>query len=154
MHENYFMYPDELPRLIEHCETFSLDNDVYFCPQLLGSRKRKKDNVQTCPTLWGDLDTASPAVMLVEPSVVVESSPKRYQAYWVLDKPIPAEQAEELCKKIAYYHEEDGADKSGWDLTQLLRVPFTPNFKYEDTPTVTIITANQKKYRPSDFSEY
>lgn len=154
MHENYFMYPDELPRLIEHCETFSLDNDVYFCPQLLGSRKRKKDNVQTCPTLWGDLDTASPAVMLVEPSVVVESSPKRYQAYWVLDKPIPAEQAEELCKKIAYYHEEDGADKSGWDLTQLLRVPFTPNFKYEDTPIVTIISANQKKYRPSDFSEY
>lgn len=154
MLENYFMFPDELPRIIEHCETFSLDNDVYFCPQLLGSRKRKKDNVQTCPSLWGDLDTAAPAVMLVEPSVVVESSPKRYQAYWVLDKPIPGEQAEELCKKIAYYHEEDGADKSGWDLTQLLRVPFTPNFKYEDTPEVTIISANQKKYRPSDFNEY
>ncbi len=154
MQENYFIYPDEIARMIEHCETFSLDNDVYFCPQLLGSRKRNKENIQTCTNLWGDLDTCPPDVLLVEPSVLVESSRGRYQGYWVLDKPIPAEQAEDLSRRIAYYHADDGADKSGWDLSQLLRVPYTYNQKYDDSQVVKILVANQKVYRPSDFGEY
>ena len=154
MNENYFVYPDELPRMLEHVETFSVDNDVYFCPQLLGTRKRNKNNVQTCTTLWGDLDTCPPEVLLVEPTVLVESSHKRYQAYWVLEKPITAEQAEDLSRRIAYYHEDDGADKSGWDLSQLLRVPGTPNLKYDDNQIVKVVSANQKFYRPSDFKEY
>lgn len=154
MQENYFLYPDELARMIEHCEKFAVEHDVYFCPQLLGSRKRNKDNVQTCTTLWADLDQAPPDVMMVEPSVVVESSPKRYQAYWVFDKPISAEQAEELSRRIAYYHEDDGADKSGWDLSQLLRVPYTTNFKYDELPSIKVLKADRRRYRPSDFSEY
>jgi len=154
MNENYFVYPDEIARMIEHCEKFSLDNDVYFCPQLLGTRKRNKENVQTCTNLWGDLDTCPPDLLLVEPTVLVESSPKRYQAYWVLEKPITGEQAEDLSRRIAYYHADDGADKSGWDLSQLLRVPYTSNHKYDEAPTVKVIHANQKHYRPSDFEEY
>lgn len=154
MHENYFMYPDELARMVEHCDKFSTASNVYFCPQLLGSRKRNKDNVQTCTTLWADLDTAPPSLMLVKPTVVVESSKGRYQAYWVLEKPITPEQAEDLSRRIAYYHADDGADKSGWDLTQLLRVPFTYNLKYDDNQIVQIIEANNKSYRPSDFTEY
>lgn len=154
MQENYFVYPDELARMIEHSESFSLENDVYFCPQLLGTKKRNKENVQTTTNLWSDLDLCPPGVLLVEPTVLVESSPNRYQAYWVLDKPIPPEQAEDLSRRIAYYHADDGADKSGWDLTQLLRVPFTYNQKYDDAPVVSIVHANAKAYRPSDFSEY
>jgi len=154
MQENYFVYPDELARMIEHAETFSLESDVYFCPQLLGTKKRNKENVQTTTNLWSDLDLCPPAVLLVEPTVLVESSPNRYQAYWVLDKPIPPEQAEDLSRRIAYYHADDGADKSGWDLTQLLRVPFTNNHKYDTTPVVSIVHANTKQYRVSDFAEY
>jgi hypothetical protein len=154
MLENYFLYPDELARMIEHSEDFSLDNDVYFCPQLLGGRKRNKDNVQTCTNLWSDLDACPPEVLLVEPTVLVESSPKRYQGYWVLDKPVPGEQAEDLSRRIAYYHAEDGADKSGWDLSQLLRVPYTYNNKYEERALVHVLSANQKHYRPSDFDDY
>ena len=154
MQENYFMYPDDLARMIHHCDSFALDNDVYFCPQLLGSRKRNKENVQTCTTLWSDLDTCPPEVLLVEPTVLVESSAKRYQSYWVLESPITGEQAEDLSRRIAYYHADDGADKSGWDLSQLLRVPYTYNQKYDDNPVVSIRSANQKKYRPSDFKAY
>lgn len=154
MVENYFMFPDELPRMLEHSEQFSLENDMYFCPQLLGTKKRNKENIQTCPVLWGDLDTCPPEVLLVEPSILVESSTKRYQGYWVLETPISAEQAEDLSRRIAYYHADDGADKSGWDLSQLLRVPYTFNNKYDESILVKIVHANQKKYRPSDFSEY
>lgn len=154
MQENYFVYPDEIARMIEHAERFSVEHDVYFCPQLLGTKKRNKENVQTCTALWSDLDTCPPEVLLVEPSVLVESSEKRYQAYWVLESPTTGEQAEDLSRRIAYYHADDGADKSGWDLSQLLRVPYTSNFKYDELPEVKVTAANQKKYRPSDFDEY
>lgn len=154
MIENYFMYPDELPKMLDHTEKFYVENDMYFCPQLLGTKKRNKENIQTCPCLWGDLDTCPPETLLVEPSVLVESSPGRYQAYWMLESPITPEQAEDWSRRIAYYHADDGADKSGWDLSQLLRIPYTTNQKYDELPQVRILKATQKRYRPSDFQEY
>lgn len=154
MHENYFMYPDELAKMTEHIESFHLETDMYFCPQLLGSKKRNKENVQTCTNLWSDLDEANPSVLLVDPNIVIESSPKRYQAYWLLDSPITAEQAEDYSRRIAYYHAADGADKSGWDLSQLLRIPFTYNYKYDDRHQVKIRKATDNSNPADAFTVY
>ena len=154
MFENFFHYPNELPQALEHINNFFLEFDVYFCSQLFGKKQRKKDNVQDCPNLWSDLDTCPPDELLVTPSVLIESSPGRYQGLWVLDRAIDASEAEDYSRRIAYYHSASGADKSGWDLTQLLRVPYTQNHKYDPPPTVTISEANNKRYRVSDFSDY
>ena len=154
MHESFFYYPDELVKMLEHIERVSLEYDTYYCSQVFASRKRNKDNVQQAPNAWADLDTCHPDILLVKPTISLETSPERYQALWVFDKPIQAESAEEVSRRIAYYHADDGADRSGWDLTQLLRVPFTTNLKYDEPWEVKILEANQKRYRVSDFNEY
>lgn len=155
MYENYFRYPEELEEMSDHVERFGNQYNVYFCPQLLNQKKRIKENVAICPTIWADLDECPPDRVLVEPSVVTETSPGRYQAFWILERPIAPEEAEDIARRIAYHHSGDGADRSGWDLTQLLRVPRTRNLKYEEHgfPTVKVLEATQKKYRPSDFLE-
>jgi len=44
-----------------------------------------------------------------------------------------------------------GADESGWDLTQLLRVPGTPNHKYPEAPIVKVVTLRNKRYDPEEL---
>ena len=41
-----------------------------------------------------------------------------------------------------------GADKSGWDLTQVLRVPGTRNYKYPGGPTVEVCLVTDEIYHP------
>jgi hypothetical protein len=71
-----------------------------------------------------------------------------------LDQVIPVEVAEDYSKRIAYNYKQDGADPSGWDLTQLLRVPFTTNFKYHEKPLITLATGGSLTEIPvTDFEE-
>ena len=71
----------------------------------------------------------------------------------MFERDVDPDDAEALSQRIAYAHAEDGADRSGWDLTQLLRMPFTYNYKYATTPIVTPIEINRKRYRLEDFDE-
>lgn len=137
-------------RYIDTCMT----QNTYFCPQLLDRPGRKKEDVKYCPNIWADLDECTPDKLLVEPTVVVESSPNRFQAYWSLETPMEPTEAEALARRIAYYHAHHGADRSGWDLSQLLRIPGTRNFKYEDAPEVSTVKVNRSRFRVQDFAEY
>jgi hypothetical protein len=155
--EEYYSYPDQLDQAIQSCERGMIGYNVYFCPQLFKTRKRKKEEVSITPCAWSDLDTCPPEVLQIEPSVIVESSPGRYQAYWVFDRIIDVDDAEDISRRIAYYHADEGADRSGWDLTQLLRVPYTYNYKYGEgtsVPSVTVLDINRNLYRLSDFEVY
>lgn len=154
MYENFFHYPAELDQAVEHVNRFYSEADVYFCPQLLGAKKRIKESAQDCTALWADLDTCPPTSLLVEPSILIESSQGKWQALWLLDTPVPPEVAEDYSRRIAYRHADEGADKSGWDLTQLLRVPLTYNHKYEPRDVVAIPKASNTKYNIEAFSSY
>lgn len=44
-----------------------------------------------------------------------------------------------------------GGDRSGWDLTQLLRPPGTPNFKYAGAPLVRILELEDACYEPAEL---
>lgn len=155
--EQFFKYPEDLPQMLKHIQDNVQGSNIYFCPQLLRDKKRTKESVEVTPNIWSDLDSCRPENMLVEPTVVIESSPDRYQAFWVLEEPIDPDDAEDTSRRIAYHHADQGADRSGWDLTQLLRVPFTFNYKYgsgKSVPEVKIISANRSLYRTKDFSDY
>lgn len=156
-HEEFFRYPEELPQILTAIGTNVKGHNVYFCPQLLRERKRVKENVGSTPNIWADLDFCVPSNMEVEPTVTVESSPGRYQAYWVLDKEYDPDDVEDVSRRIAYKHADEGADRSGWDLTQLLRVPYTYNYKYMTKaviPQVEVLSANRNRYRLTDFEMY
>lgn len=154
--QHYFKFPEDVDSALDIVEASYLQFNVYFCPQLLKVPKLNKENIDSCPSLWADLDECDPENMKVPPSIVIQSSPGRYQAVWVLEDPIPPVEGELLSKRIAYYHADEGCDRSGWDLSQLLRVPNTYNYKrVKDTPDeVVMVTARQGLYRPDDFSDY
>lgn len=154
MHERYFEWPADLDEINTYVENNQKGNNVYFCPQILNKRKRQKISVDTCPSIWADLDDCEPENLLVEPSIVVESSPDKYQAFWIMETPLNPREAEDLARKIAYKHADQGADRSGWDLSQLLRVPDTFNFKYTAMPQVKILSVRGGRYRVGDFEDY
>jgi hypothetical protein len=155
--ETYYRYPDQLRDMHEFVERSKWHGDVYFCAQLLSEPKRTKANVVAATCAWADLDTCHPRTVLVRPTIAIETSPNRYQAFWVFDEARDPLDGENLARRIAYHHANEGADRSGWDLTQLLRIPGTRNFKYGEgasAPVVTIVENTGGKYRLTDFAEY
>lgn len=156
--ETFWEYPAQLDVMLEHIQRVTLTNNVYFCPMILMKEERKKDTVDTCPVAWADLDKCHPDKLLVAPTIVLESSPDRYQAFWVFEESQAPEDVEAINKRIAYHHAKDGCDKSGWDLTQMLRVPYTINHKYglrvSEAPVVKPLRANKSRYRVNDFRKY
>lgn len=157
MDERFFEYPTQVERMVDVIGEQYEDNNVYYCPQLFGARKRVKENVISCPTVWADLDLCPPGALLVEPSVLIRTSPGRTQALWRLEEAVEPSIAEALSKRIAYHHADVGADRSGWDLTQLLRVPGTHNFKYAEEVSelhIRIEKTNRNVYRLNDFAGY
>lgn len=155
LHEHFFEWPARADKMKAFIVDSTEGYNVYFCPQLLSSRRRKKETVTACPAAWADLDDCQPHELLVPPTVLIETSLGRHQALWVFESEVTPEAAEEVSRRIAYYHAESGADKSGWDLTQLLRVPGTRNLKNPDTQLfVDLKKINRTAYRLEDFNAY
>jgi hypothetical protein len=137
---NYFPYPKAAAKAADYALKRSAEGrEVYFCAHLLTERRRKKENAAPVRALWVDLDGCEVPNGELKPTVVVESSPGKRHAYYRLTDAIPPEAAEGLNKRIAA---AIGADPSGFDLTQILRVPGTRNRKYEAAPTVKLLSLN------------
>lgn len=157
--DHWFGYPDELGDAVGLVARMTPSHDVYYCPSLFEAQRRSKETINEITCVWSDLDTCDPTKLLKRPSFTTETSPGRFQAVWVLDEPSDKTAVETISHKIAYYHQADGADTSGWDITQLLRVPYTTNHKFEYRkneyrPTVKMVDASPARYRPSDFGAY
>jgi putative DNA primase/helicase len=132
----YFEYPGQAQDAAERVITLSeTGHDVWHCAHLLAARRRVKENATAVAALYVDGDGARVSEGLPHPTAVVRSSPGREQLYWRLSMPVPPEVGEDLNKRLAYAM---GADRSGWDLTQLLRPPGTRNYKYPDAPVVAV----------------
>ena len=141
--ERFFQWPAEEKQLHNYITQAVLDHNIWFCPMIFSRPNRSKYDVRECPAIWSDLDACPPKSLLVPPTLLLETSPNRHQGLWCLEDLAAPLEAEEISKAIAYYHADEGADKSGWDLTQLLRVPYTLNFKYDPLPIVAIVNADE-----------
>lgn len=128
--ETIFAYPNELLEVGEYIASHNVTHNLYFCPTLLTEPKRVKKNIARSCVIWADLDTCDPDLLRIKPSATIETSPGRWQGYWKLDRFEHATDVERINKRIAYYYADNGCDKSGWDLTQYLRIPGTLNHKY------------------------
>lgn len=127
-----------VPEAVEWLKTQPDDADLYFCPTRFAKPRRIKDNVQPSFFLWSDLDEADPHIFPAhfKPTYAWESSPGRFQALWELDRAASPHYVEEKNKGLAY---KLGADRGGWDLTQVLRIPGTLNNKYASRPEVRLL---------------
>lgn len=148
----FFEYPSKAEEVLSHAlEESEAGREAYFCAHLLTGRRRVKENAGEVAALWGDLDGAEIPNGSLAPTVVVESSPGRWHCYWRLSDALPPEVAEGLNKRLA---RKIGADPSGFDLTQLLRVPGTVNHKYEERPVVKVFSLDAgRSHSPAELDE-
>lgn len=123
-------------------------NNLYFCINLLSKTERKKEFCLPTDLVWADLDDVDPTTVVPPPSIIIESSPNRWQSIWRLTTKLDPSLVENYSKRIAYAY---GADHSGWDLTQLLRIPFTFNLKYPERPKINVPFASEIKAKPLLF---
>jgi hypothetical protein len=149
--ENWFYWPTERQTISGFVDSVAHTHNVWFCVNLLDKEKRIKENALPSTFAWADLDEVDPAEVMPTPTCVLESSEGRYQAFWRIGgDPIPAAIAEDYSRRLAY---STGADKSGWDITQLLRVPWTLNFKYDPPVQVKLLAILNDTYDATEFDK-
>lgn len=119
------------------------DADIYFCPNLFKGGYRRIGEVKRSCWLYADLDETDPTTIDLKPTIAWESSSERYQALWQLDRHVRPEVLNNLNKRLTYLI---SADKGGWDLTQVLRIPGTYNHKYDDPVKVVVLWDDGPKY--------
>lgn len=100
--------------------------DVYFCPLTFYQKKRRKEYVLKSRWLYADLDEAPLDKLPLKPTHLWRTSNGRHQALWGLADYVEPQDLEKWNRLMT---NKSKADKSGWDLTQLLRIPGTHNYK-------------------------
>lgn len=134
---------DEIPDFIEE----NLDKDVYWCPHGFTKPRRLKEFAVIPKLLWADLDEVNPSdLKSLMPTIAWQSSPGRFAALWDID----AFMTEDLNRRLTY---KIGADKGGWDVTQVLRVPGTFNYKYGSKPKVKLLWSDGPKYASANIEK-
>jgi hypothetical protein len=123
------------------------DRDVYFCPHGFNRKTRQREYAVPPKVLWADLDAAAPHSMRPKPTIAIESSPGRYVGLWIVDKPV----TDDINRQLTY---TVGADKGGWDFTQVLRVPGTVNYKYKSHPKTRLLWDDGPIWKLEDIIRY
>jgi hypothetical protein len=156
-----FHWPEDRPKILEHMKAHT-DDDLYWCPSLFEQPKRRTDQAMDEHCLWADLDEVDPRHIDEEykPTICWETSPGRFQALWLIQRGFDIQGASWAGgenQRLTSYLE---ADQSGWDTTQLLRIPGWKNHKpqYRDDdgkpPEGKLIWWDKgRRYLPDHFSD-
>jgi len=113
--------------------------DVYFCPHGFTRPERKKQYAVNPHLGFADLDECKYKELPLKPTILIQSSPGRFVGFWYTDDAM----SEELNRRLTYFVD---ADPSGWDLTQVLRLPGTRNHKYDEKPLVKYMWTDGPRY--------
>lgn len=152
-----FKWPRDRTKILAHMEKHT-GHDLYWCPSLFEEPRRATELAVDERALWADLDEVDPtSISEYPPTIAWETSPGRYQALWVLNSGDiqGASWPGNENQRMTYYI---GADHSGWDTTQLLRVPGWENHKYDyrkngKIPKGKLLWSNGRTYLPDDFTD-
>lgn len=105
------------------------DDDQYFTPGVFSAPRRVTQHAIPVTWLWADLDPVDPTgISGFTPTIAWETSPERYQCVW--EMPYPREGATQHGGPNHKLTSYIGADPSGWDATQLLRIPGSAHTKH------------------------
>lgn len=164
-----FKWPEDRTKILEWMAKRQ-DDDLYWCPSIFEGKRRAMESAGDEHGLWADLDAVDPREIEEEyqPTIAWETSDGHYQALWLLQRGSGDLQGASWegreNQRLTYYL---GADISGWDTTQLLRVPGWRNHKPEhrggtkEGPNKSLgqpflgklLWSNGRQYLPDDFSE-
>lgn len=125
--------------------------DVYFSPLTFDTPSgRRANNIRRAGVIYADLDRGKlPHWPLLPNLLVASGSDDHYHAYWILEEAAPIA---EWSRYARYLTQVIGADPGGWDVTQVLRVPWSLNYKGAHPSQVQVIRWNNNvRYRLEDF---
>lgn len=152
-----FKWPADRDRILQWLEVHTKD-DLYFTPNTFLGEARVAQLTGEERALYADLDEVDPRSDIdpqLKPTIAWETSPGRFQAIWLLNEDADgSSEAGGLNHRLTAML---GADPSGWDTTQLLRVPGRRNFKPDyrddegDSPPGKLLWVTNKRYRPDFF---
>jgi len=155
--EESFRWPEDREKILSHMQAH-VGDDLFWSPAVYEGRARLTELAWDETCLWADLDQVDPREIEdgLRPTVAWETSPNRYQALWYLDgKYLGFSGIGDLNHRLTDYL---GADPSGWDTTQLLRVPEWANHKPERVeenggipPIGKLLWRGERVYAPSDI---
>jgi hypothetical protein len=114
---------------------------IFVTVQRTNLRGRKIGDIEAVRAVFGDFDEGLPQEFSLEPSILVQSSPGKYQAYWLTDE-LSREDFKAVEDHIVAAY---GADKNATDLARVLRVPGSFHNKVSPFP-VTIVGGNRQRY--------
>jgi hypothetical protein len=113
------------------------DYDLYFCPNVFSQPSRCAEFALPTSSAWCDIDQGDATTFRPPPTIVIETSPGRYQGIWLFKEPADPSRAEATSKWLVYTY---GGDRNGWSITKFLRVPGTINHKPQyNRPRVRIV---------------
>lgn len=139
-----FAWPDERDIVRQHIETSDANGrEVWFCAHLLSGKRRRKEDALPLACLYADVDHDQLPEGTPQPTAIVESSPGKWQAFWRLDRPTAPALGQRMNERLAAAID---SDPSGADLTQVLRVPGSVNYKYPDHPVVRLLRLDGPSY--------
>lgn len=158
-----FFWPRDRAKIISHMKAHQSD-DLYWCPSLFEGKRRQMELAMDEHALWADLDAVDPReIEDYPPTIAWETSPGRYQGLWLIvagDMQGASWQGGEN-QRLTYLL---GADQSGWDTTQLLRIPGWKNHKFDhrggaryegeelDPPVPgKLLWSDGRRYLPDEF---
>lgn len=161
----FYQWPLHEKNIVNHVLMSSAQGtDVYYAPALFKKPgAADKDNIQSVSVVWCDFDGNAPETWtpdapsegatepspglsdLPAPSLRVQTSTDGHQhVYWKLDRNVTDIQdivdIENINRSITYSLR---ADSSGWDVSQVLRPPYTTNYKHDLPVTVANISDNR-----------
>lgn len=119
--------------------------DFYFTPLKFHGDRRRIAHVGRPGVIYADLDApvVGPLKGIPSPSIIVESGTENhYHWYWLLDEPVSVEEWVPYAKGVTQAIPQ--ADPGGWDLTQVLRVPGSLNYKRHPASPVEVIFFNPR----------
>ena len=164
----FYAWPKSRDSVINHTLVSSAEGkDIYFSPVIYNKPIIEgKDHIKGSNVLWADFDGSAPTWEplgtgenaskapepppdLPAPTLRIQSSTEDHQhVYWKLDTfNNDVAYIEEKNRSIAYTSK---ADLGGWDIQQVLRPPYTTNYKH-DVP-VTIAEESTRTYPGDAFS--
>jgi hypothetical protein len=135
--DTYYPYPQGVARAVRDAFDWDAQGfDVYVSAHAVTEQgSRKKANAAPVRALFSDLDDGRPPDNLPA-SAVLETSPGRLQGVWQLREATAPQAAEALNKRLAA---ACGADPSGADISQVLRLPGTHNWTRPGAPLVRLL---------------
>ncbi len=133
------------------CALNKTGSDIFFSVNVMDGQGRRHENIVAARTVYADYDAGVPESWLLAPSLIVESSPGKAQAYWVLDRGEPADERWHAAERGVVW--ATGADKNVCDAARVLRLPGFINHKYPSLPAAKLLVSSDRRWMLNQIEE-